>query len=116
MTQRRLFCYQSDVQALRREECNSAYLFRALFTQVMTTVTTRMVAQIVLVILLSGVPVGGGLNRRRERSLPFPRRFYARLHSLCGYLLLRSLRKNRRAVLRTNVVALAVERSWVVQL
>src|SRR6516225_10809661 len=82
----------------------------------MTRIPARMLLQIILVIPLGAVPRGRGLDRRRDRPLPGSGRRDARDHALRRRLLLGALREDRRAVLRADVVALAVERGGIVQL
>src|SRR4051812_48929537 len=82
----------------------------------MAGVSTWILAQVVLVVALGTVPLGGRLDARGDRPLPLPARVYSRYHALRRALLLRRLRKDRGPVLRPDVVALAVQRGRVVQL
>src|SRR4051812_2587333 len=83
---------------------------------VVTGVTARVLAQIVLMVRLGAVPGARWLDARRDGPLPLARRIDARLHALRGRPLFGALRKDRRAVLRSDVVALAIERRGIVQL
>src|SRR5207237_3144032 len=79
-------------------------------------VAAGVLAQVILVVALGAVPLAGWLDARGDRPLPLARRVDARLHALGDLALLRRLRKDRRAVLRADVVALAIERGRVVEL
>ncbi len=81
----------------------------------MAGVSTGMLTQVVLVVLLSAIPGRSGFDARGNRTLPAPRRGDTRDDTFRDRLLLLRLRKDRRAVLRPDVVALAIERRGVVQ-
>mgnify|MGYP006951239953 CR=1 FL=1 len=83
--------------------------------QVMTGVAAGMLAQVVLVIGFGAVPGRGGLDRCGDGPPPLTGRVDSGLHRLGDPLLLGGLRKDRRAILGSHVVALAVERGRVVQ-
>src|SRR5687767_15486464 len=84
--------------------------------QEMTAVSTGIVAQIILVIRLGGVPLRCRFDGGRNSAFPTSRRVDARSHTLRSGFLLWCLGEDRRAILRTDVVPLPVERGRVVQL
>src|SRR6185436_12299213 len=79
-------------------------------THVMTRIPARILLEIILMVSFGGIPRAGGFDRRRHFAMPFPRCIDASDDPF-GRLALRvTLRKNCRAVLRADVVALAIER------
>ena len=74
-----------------------------------------MLAKVVLVIILSAVPRRGWLDARSDWTFPTSRRVDTRDDTFRDLPLLLSLRKYRRAVLRSDVVALAVERRRIMK-
>ena len=87
-----------------------------LLTHVVAGVTSGLLAQIVLMVVLGTVPGRGWLDCRGDGPTPPPGAIHASLHSLGCFLLLSRLGKNGGAVLRSLVVALTIERRWIVQL
>src|SRR3954465_4084461 len=86
-----------------------------LLSEKVAAVSARVLPEIVLMVALSTVPGGGRLDARRNRSLPFAGSLNPRYHLLRNVFLFRGLGKDRRAILGTDVVALAVERGGIVQ-
>src|SRR4051812_41287009 len=84
--------------------------------EVVAGVAARVALQVVLVLALGAVPRRRRLDGRRDRPRPRARRVHPRDHALGDRALLGRLREDRRAVLRPDVVPLAVARRRVVQL
>ena len=70
--------------------------------------------EVLLVIILSRVERRRGRDLGHQRAIPYPGRVELTDDLLRDRLLLRAVIEDHRTVLRADIVALAVERSWVV--
>src|SRR3989338_608641 len=78
------------------------------------TVTERIFFKVFLVIFLGAVKFIGGLNLRDDRIFKDARTVKQFLRFFGGFFLFRRIIKNGRAILRTNIGALAIERRRIV--
>src|SRR5688572_7138645 len=81
-----------------------------------TGVTSGVLLQVILVVTFGVVPGRGRLDCGGDWPTPTAGCCDASLHSLRRLLLRSVLRKDRGAVLRPDIVALTIERGWIVQL
>src|SRR4051794_31892436 len=90
-----------------------AYPNANLVAQDMAIVSARILDQILLVIIFAGIKLRSGRNLSGDRTFNFSRLLDTFLYRFSHAPLFLAVIKNRRPILRADVIVLPVQRRWI---